>query len=670
MKSLRLHYVLLALIVLVAGWVRFHNLGVPAFRADTILLWTLAQRPVSVGDVWTKWFEVSGAAGQMPMPAVLMKAYLNWTGLPVTPFNTRFIFAVFGLLTLLPAYMAGKRLGGKGFALAFAALVALHPFAVQFSREAYFYATALFGYFSILWAAADIGPRLLAGEKLTWKSFLLLAVAVFFSAFSQITGLMISAALALYLAICAWIGRKQSNTKGSVWRLIAVGAVVLAPVVFSSWGLWPIIQQIGANKSYSASLVAQTNVASELARAAMQFSWGSGILRVALLLIAVAGFVIGVVRRDRATWMIVFIYVAQFLLFLVARSAAGAFYEARYLSGLFPFHLAALAYGLFVVPSKWLENRKAGKGEAPWQTAAACLMLAPLVQPAIWVTQLRGKPTPYRDIVSWCDAHLPAGDPVLVDRWFEPWNELRAHPGTNVIFTFTIPNEPVENYVQGRWRQTAMDFFRRFPQAGYLEVAKSFFDDPTIGYWNWPREYFAHHTAFTNEAGLKLRNVGLAARGDYFAANTNRTVVEFFWNEKPDIIARARAEGQIVLPLFGEGWRYQKSGPMQIFPIQTQQFMDWHMLGGQGVLELINLTDAPQTVSIELSGVSIGGPKQVRANNEQHNFQGGAMERWRISNIEVPGGGLNLEFRDVSGGRFPLLVQDLSVIKDASPRQN
>ena len=62
---------LLAIIVAVAAFFRLYELGLSAFRADTILLWELAKRQVPPSMIFTDWFEVSGAAGQMPMPAFI-----------------------------------------------------------------------------------------------------------------------------------------------------------------------------------------------------------------------------------------------------------------------------------------------------------------------------------------------------------------------------------------------------------------------------------------------------------------------------------------------------------------------------------------------------------------------------------------------------------------------
>src|SRR5262249_37631426 len=130
------------------------------------------------------------------------------------------------------------------------------------------------------------------------------------------------------------------------------------------------------------------------------------------------------------------------------------------------------------------------------------------VWPAFLCTKLDGKPTPYTKINAWVDSNLPPGALVLVDRWFEPWNEFRVEPSTNVISTYVLPNEPLDVYLQYHWRDTAINFFGHNPDAAYLEIAKSYWEKPEVGPWQWPRDHFARHVVIRNEAGLRLRGLG------------------------------------------------------------------------------------------------------------------------------------------------------------------
>jgi len=661
-------WLMFAVILLTGAWFRLHELGMAAFRADTILLYGLAQRPIPVFDVLTRWFDVSGAAGQMPMPAFAMKAFLSMFSLDPTPFNVRLPFALFGILTIPAAYWVGCQLIDRKTGLLFAAFIAWHPFMVHFSREAYFYASGLLGY--VLYFGAVL--KLIRVQHLDKKVFsardlTIFSLGLFFSAYSQITAIVVYTPGFLILAGLLIRQRKQEQTRMNAIRLVAVHAVILAPVLFASWGFLPILSQIGANKEYGDSLVAlsgQTPI-SEMAKAVTHFSWGWTTPAIVLLILSLLLALWGT-RQKELRVVVGFasgFLLLQLLVFYFARAAAGAFYEPRYMAGIFPCVAALLVIGLGVVPGQLLSKkfpRWAWIGCIP-----AVIGIGWLMYPANLAARVIGKPTPYFELVGWADAHLPPGTSVLVDRWFEPWNEMRAHPGTNVVFTFTVPNEPLEQYLQVNWRKTAQDFFIRFPDAAYCEIAKSYQEFSVPGPWSWPRSYFRQHHVITNEPGLQLRNLGLAARSDFYAANTNRLVVEFFYNTREDILDQARSEGRSVQVFYGAGLPYEKSGPMGIFRFQTQQFYDWRVLEQRGELEVVNIGEEAATVSLRIFALSPRGPKLVSVGgNMKNQFSGPQMQRWDIGPITLAPGTNTVVLDDPIWDRTmnPLLIASVEVV--------
>ncbi len=654
----------LAIIVGVAAFFRLYHLGMSAFRGDTILLWSMAQRHVPPGQVLMRWFDVSGAAGQMPMPAFLMQFFLEMIGWKVTPFTVRVVFAFFGILAVPVAFMGGRRLFGDRFGLFLAALLALNSFHIATSREAYFYSTLLLGYFLFFWFSAAAMHRIRRGEVLHGGELAILAAALFFSAYSQITGLLICVSGASLFGGMVWYRQRRTP---ALWqnmiRLGIVYGVVLLPVMLASWGVRPILAQIGASKDAGVQFVAQTggNLLTGLKEAATQFTWGWTGWGWTLLIVAV---VVGVgaalrMRERRFLWIAYFI-VAQIALFAVSRSAAGANYEARYMSGTLPFFLALVAYGLLMGLGDLLYGKVSPRVSSLASATLAGAGLLACVYPAYLQTQLTGKPAPYFALVRWTDSNLPQGTPVLVDRWFEPWNELKAHPTTNVFFTFTVPNEPVETYIRSRWRETAQAFFAKYPEAAYLEIAKSYWEVPGVGPWNWPREHFARHVAITNEAGLKLRRMGLANRGDFYAATTNRTIVEIFYNTREDLVTQARAQGRKTMVLFGPGWGYTK----------TQDFKDWRALEKEAAIEVYNLTDTPADVMLRIRAVAPNGSKRVEsATMDAHDFSVGRMEEWDIGPVSLAPGLTKLALRDPfwTDGGVPLLVDTIALAPAPRP---
>ncbi len=640
-RNVGLSWFALAAIIAVGAFFRFHDLGECAFRGDTILLWNMALRKVPPGLLLTQWFEVSGAAGQMPMPAFLMQLFLDLCGWPLTAFWVRVPFAFFGVLAIPAAFFGGRKLFGTTFGLVLAALLAVNSFHIATARESYFYSTLLFGYFLYFWSGAAITERLIAGEALRKGDLAILAAAIFFSAYSQITGLLICAAAGLlFFGLLFRRQRKLPVFKKNLTRLIVVHAILFAPVVVASWGLRPLLAQIGANRERGAEVVAMSgyNLFRGVTEALEQFSWGWTGPRVALLVVVCVAAILAFIRNRewRGLWLLYFI-VAEIVLFSISRTASGANYEARYMSGFFPFFLAALAYGLLCFP----KAVASGGVERGLATGFVALGLGACLYPAYLQTQSTGAPAPYYDLIRWTDSTLPKGTPILVDRWFEPWNEIKAHPTTNVFFTFTIPNEPPETYIKYHWRDTAKQFFERYPDAVYLEVAKSYWQVPGIGSWEWPRQYFARHVGITNEAGLKLRDLGLANRGDFYAADTNRVVLEIFYNTPEDVMAKARASGRPVIALYGGGWGYIKPN------WQNGDFRDWRTLEGEAVVSLCNLTDHALPVRLKVRAAAVNGSKQVTAaNGTKNTFPMGQMAEWDVGAFNLQPGATAVRLAD------------------------
>jgi hypothetical protein len=669
--SARMETALLALIVLVGAWFRLVDLGAPAFRADTILLWGLANRPVPLFDVLTKWFEVSGAAGQMPMPAFLMKALLEV--LPVTPFTVRLPFALTGIAAIPVAYYAGRCLAHGRVGLLLAAFVALNPFHIHFSREAYFYAPLFLGYFIYLRAIAGMDRALAAGTAPPRREYLIFATALFFSGYSQMSGLLLCAVGFFYLLARWWPRRRVPALKTFARSFVILHAAVFAPFLFVAWGPREMVLQLfSAQTDYGRQVVAMTgeNIFSGLSKALSGFSWGTTPWAIGLLAGSLALGTVALVRVHRGHRIMLAVFLMlQVVLFVLVRSALAAFYESRYLGGLFPFWLFLFALGwCYVIEHLIAPRLPAGRRAAAW--LVVLLPLAGMAYPAALVPRLTGNPTPYHDIVRFADSIQAPGTPVLVDRWFEPWNELAAHPSSNAVFTFTVPNEPIDTFLGNNWRTTARQFLESNPDASYLEIAKTYHDQPSVGPWPWPREFFARHHAITNDAGLALRKLGLAVRGDYLAVNTNRLVVEFFYNTRDDLLARWQAEGRQTGVFYGDGWRYEKSGPMGIFRFQTQDFRAWRVMQDRATVEVVNLTDAPLPVILRVAALSPAGPKTVTSDDGRpFAFSGTQMQRWEIGPLVLNPGSTTITLTDRLYDRsgYPLLVSSIEARPAAHP---
>ena len=102
----------LVLIVALAAGFRLYHLGVPAFRADTIIFYQLCHQPESGWYIFTHWTLL----GHFPFPMAITKGFIDIFHLPITDFMIRLPNAVFGILTVLDMYLLGRQMAGRATA--------------------------------------------------------------------------------------------------------------------------------------------------------------------------------------------------------------------------------------------------------------------------------------------------------------------------------------------------------------------------------------------------------------------------------------------------------------------------------------------------------------------------------------------------------------------------
>ncbi len=653
--------VALAAVLALAACFRLLWLGRPAFRADTIHFWNFAQQGLSPGQVWNRWMEMMGWATQFPLPASLSMAPMGWFGMAPGPFAVRLSDALFGILAAGAAWWAGREAGGRKFALFFGFFFAINPIHVQLSREAYFYSTMVAGCCLILACLIRVFRR----PAQRWSAGLLAlwALGLFLTAYSHFTGWII-AGLTVGAVLLRLLLRRDPAATGQGARLLGSALIVALPLTWLPWALPYLIKKVSdpSQKAHSVYMMgeATTPVPEMLAGYVQRMMWGTTWWANALLVtsaLVVAVLLVRGARKGLIRWL-GGTALAGVVVYLLVMKSQGMYEAVRHMLFLFPLLALLLCYGLWSLPRLkglrriWPANLRA-------VSAYALAALALLLQlPAAWASlRITGSPTPYKDIQAWSNHHLASGTPVLVDRWLEPWNELRVHPSTNVVFMFTRPNEPLEVFLQSRWREGAQQFLVENPDAGYMEIAKSYWPETGVGPWLWPRSYFKQHVRIANEAGLILRERGQAFREDFFGLYTNGVVVEVFFNTREDVLQMARAQGRSVVVWPGNGWTYLKSGPMGA-PLQTPDFMDWRLMEQQAVLELYNLTDQPRRVQLVLSALAARGSKSVTIPGAgSFTFAPGRLSEWRTEAVELKPGQNSLVLRDAYATSGPLLVQ-------------
>ncbi|MGA1194569.1 MAG: hypothetical protein ACO3ZG_09370, partial [Kiritimatiellia bacterium] len=125
-----------------------------------------------------------------------------------------------------------------------------------------------------------------------------------------------------------------------------------------------------------------------------------------------------------------------------------------------------------------------------------------------------------------------------------------------------------------------------------------------------------------------------------------------------------RASGETLATFYGQNMTYLKSGPMGIFPFQTQQFMDWRVLEQRGELEVYNLTDASLEATLEITAVAPRGAKLVTANGQRSQFAAGQMQRWSLGPLRLEPGRNPVILEDPRWGQSmePLLISSVKVL--------
>ena len=656
------------------AWFRLHNLGEAALRADTIHFWFVCHMDISAWQVVTKWTELG--VGQLPLPLAITKLLIDVFHLPVTHFTIRLPNALFGIALIPVMFAIGRRLINDRVGVVLAFLTALNSFHIQMSMEAYFYSSLVLGAGLMFLGALQAADSLRLNRPLPAAFFWVSGGGFFCIAYSQVTGwIIVFTAVVAVLWMLFFKQKRYPAARIELLKTIALYGVIGAPLVFVSWGLRHNLGKIWDHKLIEAGheLVATSGQSAWtlFCRVFTSMAWGDTCPRVlfGLLVFTLGVYVLaGLISKSRVYWFIPALAIGNYMLFLFSRNIVPAGYGSRYVAGILPIYLTALALGLAGLSVVNLPGKKIfERMRRPLEYILIAAGMILLVEPALASNRLSGKPIPYKDIIRFVNTRLAPGTVVLVDRWFEPWNELRVYPSTNVFFTFTVPNEPVKTYISVKWRDTARLFFEKYPEAAYLEISKSYWEAPEVGPWQWPRDYFAHHYAITNTAGIKLREMGLAMRDDFYSPYTNGVIVEIFYNTREDVIDQARKTGKEYLVLYGPGWGYVKLWQ------QLQDFRDWRVLEKTASLDVYNLTAATNRVTLKMRGMTLNGGKRVFAEGasvtnadgggKQHDFRHLHLEEWELKNITLQPGFNRIVLSDSlwSVAKIPLLVDQIEM---------
>ena len=635
----------LAAVLALAGAVRFVDLGHSATRSDEINLVKYAMGAATLKELWTNppWLNQIPLADSIPV--LWAKAQ---PGRVVDEKLVREPFALLGWLTVAFCSVWAMRRRGIGAGLLLGVWMAVLPYHVYHSREAYYYALAMFFSAGMVLRGADFAASLRSGfalkprEYAEWTAWTLMACLSHMSAW---VGAGVMWAL---LALAGWQG--QRDAAGRKRHFMAMGVVAAA---------------LGAGMSrwvFRAFLEMQRVAANPVGHIGSDFAWvaprvlpffagGGNIVGVGILagVLAAAGAVLWRSRGRSGredplygalTWIAACALLGSYAyIFAVGGDKA----KLTYFAVDFPVFLTWAALTLDKLFARAGEGRR-----TVLDTGAAAVITGLLIFPTWQVMKIDGKPAAYRQIRAWLDSNLSPGDVVIVDRWLEPWNEMGFYAPSNVTVNFTIPDEPYENFVNGNWRKTTKELFERNGAQGFIRLSRN--HEKRMGLWTWPETWFRNRAVVTNVAGLWLRDTGFAPMEEFYS-ESSRVETEIFYDTHEDVADRARKAGRDVVWFFGEGWRLFK-------PWQQGDYSDYRVLEGEAELTIHNLRNEPMKIRGEAVAAGMGGNQVVRIGAlPPMTFPAGQLSS-KVFELDLPPGISRVPCKNFSSGGA-LLVREL-----------
>jgi hypothetical protein len=569
----------------IAAYLRFWMLGDAPFRSDTMEFYKLALMNQNILDFWRDPPWLNQIPLNETLPLLLVKL-----GLPATPWVVRLPFAVMGLLAVFFVWRFARVQFGREAGWIVLAWATFNPYQLYFSRMAYHYAGA------ICWSAALLGvfwhllmalrrqenPRLLH-----WCLWLLAATA---TGYMHMSTWIVIAVQAVWLFVLAMRVDKAVR-KQVIVTLLAVGSMLA--LLISRW-LWRAIRMVLDGTEQLGEEAASEYFRLFPAYFAGQNPWALLALGLACGLSIWALFTPEPQRKSEYRLLCVVALVHWTVAFIYITIIGGGLAKISYFSALWPYLIVPLGVGVARACGHIARNRPASR--LAFIGGAIALYAGLTSIPAWAIVTLAGKATPFYQINDWIQENLPTGTPILTDRWFEPWNELAIHNAAGIAYTFTVPDEPIDNYLALQWPHTAARFFERHPTAAFLQLTPRRYERQ-LGRWTFPETHFARSAMIVNEPAMTLRRWQVYPE-DFSEAN-DRVAVRIFHNTPEDLIQRARTAGKTTVWWPDGGWTFVKPWqPVAGWPEQMMQAL-WIQAGaynqdGRTFRNLGELNQLPQ----------------------------------------------------------------------------
>ncbi len=633
---------------LVGAGFRLAELDRAPFRADELNQYIVVVNEQRLVDLWRNppWLN------QIPSVETLSLVVAPFLSETPSEFTIRLPFALFGIGTLLLCALGVTRVWGGRAGLLLLLWMSLNPFHLYESREAYYYVLVMFFSAGSIWGFIEIyrsavrQGRIPARQLWFWGLWLAVGCHIHMS-------FWIFAAIQwgiLFVALWRHLSREERGAHSRHLLFLAAGMLlIMSRWIFRAFKEIITVSDRGGHLGAPSEWVLPRLVPMFLAGA----NW-VGVLLLVVVLLAATFSLKALWRQDIRFKSMTILLIAGLgggLLYIgfLGRGAAKFTYFSAYWPLLMIWVTALVAH-----TSQLLNARLSKLGDVT--LGLLCLFLiGTLVVPASHIVRLDGKPTPYKKIKHTLDAVLPPGSVVVVDRWFEPWNEMALYAPTNVFVTFTVPDEPYAAFIQNRWRDVTRQYIEEGRAQGFLMLTKNHWEQ--AGVWEWPESYFARMVTIENPAGLWLREHGFVSGMDFYEGMTNRLVVNLYYDLPEDRVARSRAKGQPSLLLLGPEWGYEKP-----WRATGNMLADYRTMHDVATLTLYNLRDEPASFDLVFSAT--GHPNTMRiafSDGRILSFPTGQMTEHRYR-LDLSPGETKLRLRALESSRSQLFASDIQLM--------
>ena len=644
----------------IGGLVRFAWLGAPDISSDeTGLLLRLGQSPTAAEIVDDHLVQF---ATFKALPLARLAALAAVGDGPLEPGRLRFAFALAGLLGIAAMAWLAYELGGAPLASIAALVTALNPFHLYWSKVAHVTVFNLLLGALFYAAAIRLATRLVRDGRASpglWTYTTLIAIA---AGLCHIT-LWPALLLAWGFPIAAlWAFQTQHrNARSGVpnegvqnrtlpvrtWLpvLLAPGAWLLSLLPWAErwWTAWS-----SGLLSVEAPTQAFWRGLPELGQWPLLVTFGDG-WRIVLSLGLPALALISLRTRIRATMLVVF--GACLFVPLTWMQSPGAPTLGGY-GPLWPVLVMLISLGALAAADelrlRWLIQSRA------LVTAGALGLAAISVVPVQALIELRGRPAELSRLALALDELVVEvaneGTPALVNGRSIVEYEMRPHPPRRAAPTFIANDASFEEWRDGRWRESAEDFLRRFPDAFLVQQGRRYYEHSEVGPWAFPESHFARRLVLENRPAQRLAELGLAPVADFYGP---RTVTEISYNHPEDLVERALQNVETTLALWGDGWLYAK----------TADSRDWRVLERRAELKLHNLTAAVLPIQLRLDVLTPAGRKRLHVDDQPVDVPRSDDDQELLLNHTLEPGEQTLVIEDrlYEVGAAPLYVASISI---------